>query len=157
MIVSLWYLGKNKQAFIKDGINFYSKKLGHYTKFEIQEYSKIKVGKNDEPAKHKKIEAEFLLDKIPKSAFLILLDEKGKKYDSVKFSKILEKQMASFSKDIIFLIGGAYGFDSQLYARADMKLSLSDMTFSHQIIRVVFLEQLYRAFTIIRGEKYHNV
>lgn len=157
MKVSLWYIGKNKQDFIKEGIEFYTKKLIHYTKFEIQEFSKIKVGKNDAPAKHKRIEADFLITKIPKTAFLILLDEKGKQFDSVKFSRWIENQLASSSKDIIFLIGGAYGFDQQLYQRANMKLSLSAMTFSHQIIRVAFLEQLYRAFTIIKGEKYHNV
>lgn len=157
MKVSLWYIGKNKQDFIKGGIEFYKKKIVHYTKFEIKEFSKIKVGKNDEPAKHKKIEAEYLLDKIPRNSFLVLLDEKGKVFDSVKYSKWLEGQMTTSAKDIIFLIGGAYGFDQQLYDRANMKLSLSEMTFSHQIIRVAFLEQLYRAFTILKGEKYHNV
>lgn len=157
MKVSLWYIGKNKQDFIKEGIAFYKKKLLHYTRFDIQEYGKIKVGKNDEPAKHKKIEADFLLDKIPSSAFLVLLDEKGKQLDSIKFSGWMETQMVSSPKDIIFLIGGAYGFDQSLYSRADYKLSLSAMTFSHQIIRVAFLEQLYRAFTIIKREKYHNV
>lgn len=157
MKVSLWYIGKNKQDFIKEGIEFYTKKLIHYTKFEIQEFSKIKVGKNDAPKKHRRIEADFLITKIPNTAFLILLDEKGKQFDSVKFSRWIENQLASSSKDIIFLIGGAYGFDQQLYQRANMKLSLSAMTFSHQIIRVAFLEQLYRAFTIIKGEKYHNV
>jgi len=157
MKVSLWYIGKNKQDFITEGIEFYKKKIVHYTKFEIQEYSKIKVGKNDAPAKHKKIEADFLLDKIPKTAFLVLLDEKGKQFDSVKFSRWIENQLVSSSKDIIFLIGGAYGFDMRLYERSDMQLSLSAMTFSHQIIRVAFLEQLYRAFTIIKGEKYHNI
>ena len=156
MKISLWYIGKNKQAFINEGIAFYKKKLQHYTKFEIEEFSKIKVGKNDDPAKHKKTEANYLLEKIPLKSFLVLLDEKGKQYDSIRFSKWMEGQMASSSKDIIFLIGGAYGFDQQLFQRADHKVSLSAMTFSHQIIRVAFLEQLYRAFTIIRGEKYHN-
>ena len=156
MKIFLWYIGKNKQSFINDGIEFYKKKLVHYTKFELEEFNKIKIGKNDNPAKHKKIEADYLLNKIPNNAFLVLLDERGKTYSSIKFSKWLDKQIATSSKDIIFLIGGAYGFDQQLYARSDMKLSLSDMTFSHQIIRVAFLEQLYRAFTIIKGEKYHN-
>lgn len=156
MKISLWYIGKNKQAFIQEGIEFYNQKIKHYTKFEIKEFSKIKVGKNDDAAKHKKIEAEYLLSKIPPNTFLVLLDENGKKFDSVGFSKWVEGQLASMSKDIIFLIGGAYGFDQQLYQKADYKISLSAMTFSHQIIRVAFLEQLYRAFTIIKGEKYHN-
>ena len=156
MKISLWYIGKNKQAFINEGIAFYKKKLQHYTKFEIKEFAKIKVGKNDDPAKHRKTEANFLLSKIPSSSFLVLLDEKGKQYDSIKFSKWIESQIVSSSKDIIFLIGGAYGFDPNLYQRSDHKVSLSAMTFSHQIIRVAFLEQLYRAFTIIKGEKYHN-
>jgi len=157
MKISLWYIGKNKQDFIKDGISFYQKKLVHYTKFELKEFDKIKVGKNDSPQLHKKIEAAYLLDKVPANAFLVLLDEKGKTYDSVRFSKYLEKQITNSSKDIIFLIGGAYGFDQSLYDRADTKLSLSDMTLSHQLIRIVFLEQLFRVFTIIKGEKYHNV
>lgn len=156
MKISLWYIGKNKQSFIKEGVEFYKKKLLHYSKFEIQEFDKIKVGKNDDPAKHKKTEAEYLLQKISDKAFLILLDERGKQCDSIKFSRWLEGQMANSSKDIIFLVGGAYGFHQQLYDRADYKISLSSMTFSHQIIRVSFLEQLYRAFTIIKGEKYHN-
>lgn len=156
MKVSLWYIGKNKQSFISDGIEFYKKKLIHYTKFEIEEFSKIKIGKNDSPIRQKKIEADFLLSKIPKSAFLVLLDEKGKSYSSIKFSRWLDNQIATSSKDIIFLVGGAFGFADQIYDRSDMKLSLSEMTFSHQIIRVAFLEQLYRAFTIIKREKYHN-
>lgn len=156
MKIELWYIGKNKQNFIKEGIAHYISKLKHYTKLEIKEFDKIKVGKQDSPELHKKLEANYLLDKLPDSAFLILLDEKGKSYDSVAFSKYLENHFTRSSKDIIFLIGGAYGFDSTLYARANMKLSLSAMTFSHQIIRVAFLEQLYRAFTIIKGEKYHN-
>ena len=156
MKILLWYLGKHKQDFIKKGVSFYQEKLKHYTKLELKEFDKIKVGKQDAPEKHKKIEADYLLDKIPSGAWLVLLDENGKKYDSITFSKYLEKQMINSTKEIIFLIGGAYGFHKSLYARANAKLSLSDMTLSHQLIRIVFLEQLYRAFTIIKGEKYHN-
>lgn len=156
MKVSLWYIGKNKQDFIKEGVSFYQKKLGHYTKFELREFDKIKVGKNDSPEVHKKTEASYLLAKIPKEAYLILLDEKGKTYDSIGFSQFLEKQITNSPKEIIFLIGGAYGFDSSVYDRANAKISFSEMTLSHQLIRIVFLEQLYRAFTIIKGESYHN-
>lgn len=156
MAIALWYIGKHKQDFIKEGVDYYYSKIKHYTNFEIKAFEKIKIGKNDSAELHKKIEADYILDKLPPKAYLILLDEKGKSYDSIKFARFMESLMVQSYKDIIFLIGGPYGFHESIYARSNAKVTLSEMTFSHQIIRLSFLEQLYRAFTINRGEKYHN-
>lgn len=101
-------------------------------------------------------ESETILKRLGEKKTLILLDERGKRYDSIAFAKKLEHWQVNAREGIVFLIGGAHGFDEALYSRAQDKVSLSDMTFSHQLIRLIFLEQLYRAHTILRGEKYHN-
>ena len=104
----------------------------------------------------KQLEAEKIISKLKSDDFLILLDEKGKSFSSVQFAQYIEKKSNQSTKKIVFLIGGAYGFDTKIYERANDKISLSDMTFSHQLIRLIFMEQLYRAYTILHNLPYHN-
>lgn len=132
----------------------FEKRLQHYCKYKSVLLRDIKPGQTSNETMLR--EAEMIMDKIESSDHLILLDELGKQYTSLKFSKQIEKLQLSGSKRIIFLVAGAFGAAPSLKDRADQMLSLSEMTFSHQMIRVFFLEQLYRAFTIIRNEKYHN-
>ena len=156
MKVSLWYIGKNKQQFVEDGISYYINKIKHYCKFELRLFPKAKLGKHAKAVEHKKAEATNILAKLQASDVLVLLDERGKVFDSIAFANWLEQKQVYAQGNIIFLIGGAYGFDQSLYERANGKVSLSKMTFSHQLIRISFLEQLYRAYSIINNEKYHN-
>jgi 23S rRNA (pseudouridine1915-N3)-methyltransferase len=155
MKISLIQIGKTHINFVDDGVDVFVKRLKHYTKFEsvvIEVPSKLKT--NDEKLT-KKYESELLLKKIQPSDYIILLDEKGESLSSRKFASYLEK-LFLHQQHIVFIIGGAYGFSEELYSRANHKISLSAMTFSHQLIRLIFAEQLYRAFTIIKGEPYHN-
>lgn len=156
MKVELWWIGKSKQPFIHSGIDLYKSRLKHYCKFGIKEIKDIKQSHKMQDAIVKIKESESVLSQLNSDDFLILLDEKGKIFTSRAFSTQLEKIQNQGLKRIVFLIGGAFGFDEKLYLRANLKISLSKMTFSHQLIRIIFLEQLYRAFTIQKGEKYHN-
>lgn len=146
-------IGKDNPSYISDAMADYQKRLTHYSRFETLT---ISPGKSPDPKTCKAQEAAEVFGKLSSRDRLILLDEKGKQYNSRAFSEWLEHQMTYDSRDIVFLIGGAWGFDEKLYDRAEGMIRLSDLTFSHQIARVVFLEQLYRAFTIIRNEPYHN-
>lgn len=151
--VTVYYFGKSKYSFIEEGAQLYSDRIKHYTKFEsIVLTPKYK---SREPQKTKQTEAETLLKKIKSSDFVVLLDEKGKTFTSRGYAAQLGKWQMTHSS-IIFVIGGAFGFSESLLKRSNTKLSLSDMTYSHQLIKLVFLEQLYRAFTILKGESYHN-
>ena len=156
MQIELWCIGKNSFDFVEKGVEEFSSRLKHYTKFNILYFDDVKRGKKDSPLLVKEKEGKMLLSKISDKDLLILLDEKGREMDSVKFSGFIENKMLHSSKKVIFLIGGAFGFSKNVYERANEKLSLSKMTFSHQLIRVCFVEQLYRAFTILKNEKYHN-
>jgi 23S rRNA (pseudouridine1915-N3)-methyltransferase len=149
-------IGKTNFPFVKEGTELYASRLKHYVRFDIQELSDVKAGKNMPSDELKKKEAEQFLKKIPSDAFVILLDENGKQYQSRQFALEIEKWMIQTSKDIIFVVGGAFGFAPAMYERAQLKISLSSMTFSHQLIRLIFVEQLYRAFSIINQEPYHN-
>lgn len=141
---------------MKSGIDEYLRRLQRYTKVQWEELPDVKkVDRSDEPVL-KRREGELILSKTTTGDLLVLLDEGGKSFDSVEFAQWLNHKMLHSSRDIVFVIGGAYGFSDEVYARADAKLSLSKMTFSHQIIRVIFAEQLYRAFTILKGEPYHH-
>lgn len=153
MTIRFWFIGKHQNSFFKEGFEFYENRLKHYHRFEYQE---LPAAREQNAAQVKKKEAEMVLNKLNTSTRLILLDEKGKSFNSREFASWLETQMSHDSRDLIFLIGGAWGFDDALYQRAERKISLSAFTFSHQIARLVFMEQLYRAFTIIRNEPYHN-
>ena len=156
MNIEIWWIGKTNEKYIKQGIDIYYNRLKHYNKIKIEEFKDIKGVKKSEELKFK--EAELILNRINNNDYLILCDEKGKEIDSVTFSANIQKWIMNSSyKRIIFLIAGAFGAAEKLKIRADYTLSLSKMTFSHQMIRIFLLEQLYRGFTILRNEKYHNV
>lgn len=156
MKIELWWIGKTNMDYLEKGIREYEKRLKHYSAFEIISIPDIKgAGKLDDVALKKK-EAEIVLKKLSGDTFLVLLDEKGKQLRSLDFATYIQKKRNQSTRKLVFLIGGAFGFHQSLYARADEKLSLSNMTFSHQMVRLFFIEQLYRAFTILSNEKYHN-
>ena len=156
MKVELWMTGKTNEAYLREGIAIYEKRLGHYLPFALKVFPDIKNAKKMNPAQLKEKEGAQVLKTLNKDDLLVLLDERGKQYTSVEFSQFMDQQFLSSKKRIIFLIGGAFGFDEETYERADRKLSLAKMTFSHQMIRLFFVEQLYRAMTILRNEPYHN-
>ncbi|HLP32564.1 MAG TPA: 23S rRNA (pseudouridine(1915)-N(3))-methyltransferase RlmH [Bacteroidia bacterium] len=155
MKVTLLVTGKTTFPFIDKGITEYAERLIHYTSFTLHTVEAVKKTSSVTAEQVKQKEGEHILRKLSAADFLILLDDKGKEFNSVQFAAQLEKWQLQ-TKSIVFVIGGAYGFSDAVYQRAQAKLSLSKMTFSHQIIRVIFLEQLYRAFTIIKGEPYHH-
>lgn len=156
MTIRIFSIGKTNFAFIRSGIDEYLKRMQRYAKIRWEELPDVKnVDRGDESVL-KRREGELILSKIASGDVLVLLDERGKSFDSMEFAQWLNRNMTHSTKDIVFVIGGAYGFSEEVYARADARLSLSKMTFSHQIIRVIFAEQLYRAFTILRGEPYHH-
>jgi 23S rRNA (pseudouridine1915-N3)-methyltransferase len=143
---------KNLQVLIED----YKKRLKHYVKFQLEILPDIKNTKHLSEIQQKEKEGDLILSKIENSEVLILLDENGKQMDSLAFSKYLQKHMNSGIKSLVFVIGGPYGFSEAVYNRANGKLGLSKMTFSHQMVRLFFIEQLYRGFTILRNEPYHH-
>jgi 23S rRNA (pseudouridine1915-N3)-methyltransferase len=156
MQIELWCIGKDQFDFVKKGIQEFSTRLKHYTSFKLVYINDVKRSSKESAGSIKDKEGEVILKKLKGNELLILLDENGKEMDSVKFSSFIENKMIYSSKKIVFLIGGAFGFSNKVYEIADEKLSFSKMTFSHQLIRLCFVEQLYRAFTIIKNEKYHN-
>ena len=155
MKIKLLVVGKTSNSHLSSLINDYSKRINYYMKFEIIMINNVKLKKIN-PLELKKIEGNSLLKKINKKDLVFLLDEKGGSYSSIQFSELIEKKTITKSKDLIFVIGGAYGFSSDLYDRCNSKISFSKMTTSHQLIRLFVAEQLYRAFTIINNNPYHN-
>lgn len=155
MKIKLLVVGKTSNSYLSSLIKDYSKRINHYMKFEIIVINNVKLKKIN-PLELKKIEGNSLLKKINKKDLVFLLDEKGNSYSSIQFSKLIENKTITKSKDLIFVIGGAYGFSSDLYDRCNSKISFSKMTTSHQLIRLFVAEQLYRAFTIINNNPYHN-
>ena len=156
MKILLLAIGKTDEDYLITGIKKYVVRLGHYASFEMKESPDIRNRKTLSEDQQKKAESFLLLQQLQPGDQVVLLDENGKQYSSVAFAENLEKQMASGAKRIVFVIGGPYGFAQEVYDKADAKLSLSPMTFSHQMVRLVFVEQLYRAFTILKGEPYHH-
>ncbi len=156
MKVSCWFIGKTAFPYLKEGMAVYEKRLGHYLPFESVILPDVKNAGKMKTEQLKKEEAKIVLSKVKSEDYLVLLDEKGRQYSSVEFAQFLEKRLQASHRRLIFLVGGAFGFAPELYERAQAKLSLSKMTFSHQMVRLFFLEQVYRAMTILRGEKYHN-
>lgn len=150
-------IGKTDESYLDTGILKYIKRLEHYVPFEMKIIPDIKNRKTFTEEQQKKAEGELILSNINVGDDLVLLDENGKTFSSVAFSQWIEKQMNIGSKRMVFVVGGPYGFSKEVYAKAKFKISLSEMTFSHQMIRLIFVEQLYRAFTIIKGEPYHHV
>ncbi|WP_194775111.1 23S rRNA (pseudouridine(1915)-N(3))-methyltransferase RlmH [Pararhodonellum marinum] len=156
MQIKLLAVGKTDHPAIQNLIEEYCKRLGFYIRFELEIIPDLKNSKSLNEAKQKEKEGELILKKVQAADELVLLDETGKSYTSIDFSEYLQKKMNAGIKQLIFVIGGPYGFSEQVYQRANSKLSLSKMTFSHQMIRPFFLEQLYRAFTILKNEPYHH-
>ncbi|MBR3075094.1 MAG: 23S rRNA (pseudouridine(1915)-N(3))-methyltransferase RlmH [Bacteroidales bacterium] len=155
MHITLLTMGKTDIRWVAEGLEMYASRLYHYVKFSIKELPELKNAGSLSPEQIKSKEAEFLLKAVKPAETLILLDEHGDEYTSLQFASHLERWMQA-GKDLVFVVGGAYGFAPAVYDRALYKLSLSKMTCSHQLVRTVFAEQLYRAFTILRGEPYHN-
>lgn len=149
-------MGKTGKPFLIEGEKEYAQRLKHYVPFEIVELADIKNAKKRSEDEIKALEGKEILKRIKPNDFVILLDESGKQYTSVGFSNYIQKQFNSGNQGIVFIIGGPYGFDSTVYDRANDKLALSKLTFSHQMIRMFFIEQLYRSLTILRNEPYHH-
>ena len=156
MTIKLIVVGKTDNKAIIALIEEYSKRLNFYIKFELEIIPDLKNTKSLSEVLQKEKEGELILKNVIASDDLILLDERGKSYSSMEFSDFLQKKMNAGLKQLIFVIGGPYGFSEEVYARANGRLSISKMTFSHQMIRPFFIEQLYRGFTILRNEPYHH-
>lgn len=156
MKISLLVIGKTDEKYLQEGISIYLKRLEHYINFEYIEIPALKKTAGLNPDRVKQKEAELINKHLDKADCLILLDEKGKTYGSVEFANFLQQRMNAGIRHVIFVVGGAWGFAPELLARANYKVSLSAMTFSHQMVRLFFTEQLYRAFSILKGESYHN-
>ena len=137
-------------------VAMYAKRLNHYVRFAITTIADVRNTKKLSEAEQKRLEGEAILKLITDSDHLMLLDEHGAEYRSIEFADMLQRRMLSGTKRLVFLIGGPYGFSDAVYQRANSKISLSKMTFSHQIVRAIFTEQLYRAFTILKNEPYHH-
>lgn len=156
MTIKLIAVGKTDQNELQHLINVYISRLKHYVGFELSIIPDIKNSKNLSESQQKQKEGVQILKQITAADIFILLDEKGKSYDSVAFSDFLQKKMLSGQKKLVFVIGGPYGFSEEIYQRANGKISLSKMTFSHQMIRLFVVEQLYRGFSILKNEPYHH-
>ncbi len=156
MTIKLICIGKTDNTALQSLIQEYATRLGFYIKFEMELIPDLKNAKNLSEAQQKQKEGDLILAKINISDILIILDEHGKQLDSVSFANYLQKHMNSGIKNLVFVIGGPYGFSEAVYAKASGKLSLSKMTFSHQMVRLFFIEQLYRSFTILKNEPYHH-
>lgn len=156
MKIKLLLIGKTDSDILSKGVNDYVKRLKHYIPFEMSIIPDLKNTKNLSESQQKQKEGELILNILKPGDFVVLLDEKGKEYTSVEFSRFIEKQMISGLKNLIFVVGGPYGFSDEVYKKCNLKISLSRMTFSHQMVRLIFTEQLYRAMTIIKGEPYHH-
>src|SRR5690606_8703011 len=156
MTIKLLRIGKTDDPSLQHLTEVYIKRLGFYSKFEMELIPDLKKAKNLEEEIQKQKEGELILGRIHSSDYVVLLDEQGGQFSSEGFSEFLQKRMNSGLKQLIFVIGGPYGFSEDVYKRADSKLSLSKMTFSHQTVRLFFIEQLYRGFTILKNEPYHH-
>ncbi|WP_139854935.1 23S rRNA (pseudouridine(1915)-N(3))-methyltransferase RlmH [Aequorivita sinensis] len=156
MKITLLAIGKTDNKQLQSLMDDYIKRLGFYIPFELEVIPDIKNAKNLSEALQKQAEGDEILKRTNTADVLILLDEKGKTYTSEGFSQFLQKKMNSGLKNLIFVIGGPYGFSEEVYKRANGKVSLSSMTFSYQMVRLFFIEQLYRGFTILRNEPYHH-
>lgn len=155
MKITLLVVGKTTDTHIETLIQEYQKRLTHYLTFALQVIPELKNTKALTSEQQKQAEGEMILKAVTSSADLILLDEHGKEFRSIEFADYVQKRMSS-GRDVVFVIGGPYGFSEAVYQRANGKISLSKMTFSHQMVRLFFVEQLYRAMTILKGEPYHH-
>lgn len=156
MNIKLLVVSKTDIPFVQEGVELYQKRLKHYVNFEIEVVPALKDAKGLSPDEVKQREGVLLLKRLEHCDRIVLLDEHGAERTSVGFSQYLQKQMNSGVRNLTFVVGGAFGFSQQVYQASHDKVSLSQMTFNHQMVRMFFVEQLYRAFTIIKGEPYHN-
>lgn len=156
MQITLMAIGKTDKTELEALITVYEKRLKHYIKFQMEMIPDIKNRKNLSEAQQKEKEGELILAQLQPTDTLVLLDEKGKQYSSVDFAQFLQKKMNSGIKNLVLAIGGPYGFSEAVYAKSSGKISLSKMTFSHQMVRLFIVEQIYRGFTILRNEPYHH-
>lgn len=155
MKTELILVGKTNDKHFVAGIKDYTERIGHYMPFEIKVIPELKNTKSISEEQQKQREGELILKQVQPSDMLVLLDEHGVEHRSVEFAAWLQKKQQT-ARRLVFVIGGPYGFSEDVYARANEKISLSRMTFSHQMVRLVFTEQIYRACTIIKGEPYHH-
>lgn len=156
MDIVLLTVGKTTISFVNEAIVEYEKRLKRYVPFSIVSIPDIKNTKSLTEEKQKQAEGEQILQRLSTSDFVVLLDERGKEFTSMEFADYLQKQMSAGRKRTVFVVGGPYGFSREVYERADGKVSLSRMTFNHEMVRAFFTEQVYRAMTILRGEPYHH-
>lgn len=156
MKVSLLTVGKTDIKWVKDGFDMYSNRISHYIPFSVTEIPELKNASAMSREQIKEKEGELILKNVRPQDYVVLLDERGRMSRSVEFASWLQDRITRGGRDVTFVVGGAYGFSPSVYSRADDKISLSPMTFSHQIVRTIFVEQLYRAFTIMKGEPYHH-
>ena len=156
MNIELIVVGKTDMKEVEALVTMYTKRLNHYVRFAITTIADVRNTKKLSEAEQKRLEGEAILKLITDSDYLMLLDEHGAEYRSIEFADMLQRRMLSGTKRLVFVIGGPYGFSDAVYQRSNSKLSLSKMTFSHQIVRAIFTEQLYRAFTILKNEPYHH-
>ncbi len=156
MKIILLLVGKTEFLWLRGGIELYEERLKHYVSYQRVEIPELKTVGNLSQQQIKEREGEAIMKFLKQNDELILMDERGEEFTSEKFASYIEKKSIHGIKNVVFVIGGAYGFSEELYKRANEKISLSKMTFSHQMVRVIFLEQLYRAYTIIKGEPYHH-
>ena len=156
MKITLLTVGKTDIKWVKEGLDMYSGRISHYVPFSVTEIPELKNVSSLSVEQIKKKEGELILKHVRQQDELVLLDERGQRRSSLAFASWLEDRLSRGGRDLVFVVGGAYGFAQEVYDRADSLISLSEMTFSHQIVRTIFAEQLYRAFTIIRGEPYHH-
>lgn len=156
MKILLWQTGKTSFKYLDEGIDLYLKRLKKHGGLTVETIKDIKNAGNFSPALLKQKEGKQVLKKLRDDDFLVLLDENGKAFSSTQFAQFLQKQMNVGCKRLVFLVGGAYGFSDEVYQRSNFQLSFSKMTFSHQMIRLFFVEQVYRAFSILNNSPYHN-
>jgi 23S rRNA (pseudouridine1915-N3)-methyltransferase len=156
MKITFLTVGKTEEAYLREGIDKYIKRLKHYTKLVAVEIDELKNTKALTPQQQKAKEAELIFKRLLPLDHVILLDEKGMEFSSMQLAGYIEKKALSSIPNLVFIVGGPYGFHQSVYERANETLALSKMTFSHQMVRLLFVEQLYRAFTIIKGEPYHH-
>ena len=156
MKISLLTVGKTDVKWVREGLDLYVSRLSHYVPFTLEEIPELKNVSALSRDQIKEKEGELVLKRIKDADELVLLDERGRELRSVELASWLQDRLSRGGRDLVFVIGGAYGFSDRVYDRADGKMSLSRLTFSHQMVRTIFAEQLYRAFTIIKGEPYHH-
>ena len=156
MNIELIVVGKTDQKEVEVLVEMYAKRINRYCKFSITTLADVRNTKNMAPSRQKQLEGEAILRLVGEGDCFTLMDERGAQYTSMEYAQWLQKRMLSGVKRLVLVIGGPYGFSEEVYKRADQKISLSKMTFSHQIVRAIFTEQLYRAFTILHNEPYHH-